>query len=58
MSLCHYWKERPPHLILQVWYQRPFPLPIHCFIPVIWFLGIWVWDVLKVLPVLKQNVPP
>lgn len=34
----------PLSLILQVWYQRPFPLPIHCLIPVLWLFGIRVWD--------------
>lgn len=46
-----------PHLVLDIWYQGPFPYPIHRLIPVIRLLGFWVWDELRVLPVLKENVP-
>lgn len=53
-----YWIEGPLSPYTSGLVSRSFPLSIPHLIPVIQLLGIWVWNVLKVLPVLKWSVSP
>ena len=48
--LTHY---TTTHLVVRVGYHRWFPFPICVIIPVTWFLGVWIGNVFRLIPVLQ-----
>lgn len=43
------------YLVLWVGDHRRFPFSVHVFIPIVWFLGIRVGNVLRFVPVLNRR---